>query len=135
MGIDVTATVEIARPRAEVAAFVEDPANDLRWIRALTSAECVGDVPAGEGLRVRRVAKMMGRSMPYTTEVMEYAPGERLEMETVAGPFPMRVTYRFEDSGAGTRVSVRNQGGKGLMFALFGWAIGWIVNSRVKGDL
>jgi carbon monoxide dehydrogenase subunit G len=135
MAIDVTATIEVARPRAEVAAFLEDPANDLRWIRALTSSERLGAGPTGTGLRVRRVAKVMGRSMPYTTEIVGYEPARALEMETVDGPFPMHVTYRFADTAAGTSVSVRNRGGKGLMFAVFGPFTGWMVNSRVKGDL
>jgi hypothetical protein len=32
-------------------------------------------------------------------------------------------------------VRVRNEGGKGLMFTVFRPLIGWMVNSRVKGDL
>jgi hypothetical protein len=48
----------------------------------------------------------------------------------------MLVDYRFEDAGPGaTRVSVQNRGGSGLLFTLFGWAIGRMVNRRVKGDL
>jgi uncharacterized protein YndB with AHSA1/START domain len=136
MAIDVTATTTIARPREEVATYVVDPANDLSWIRALTSARKLGEMDFGVGTQVERVAKMMGRSMPYTTEVTAYEAGAHLAMKTVAGPFPMLVDYRFEDSGKGaTRVSVRNRGGKGVMFRLFGWGIGRMVNGRVKGDL
>ena len=56
-------------------------------------------------------------------------------MDTVSGPFPMHVTYTLTDTADGTRVSVRNQGGSGWMFALFSPLIGRMVNSRVKGDL
>jgi hypothetical protein len=134
--IDVTAATTIARPRDEVAAYVMNPANDLSWIRALTSARKLGEMELGVGTQVERVAKMMGRSMAYTTEVTAYLPGQHLAMRTVAGPFPMLVDYRFEDAGPGaTRVSVQNRGGSGLLFTLFGWAIGRMVNGRVKGDL
>jgi hypothetical protein len=85
-------------------------------------------------MRVQRVAKMMGRSMPYTTEVAEFEP-LRMVMKTVEGPFPMVVTYAFAAEDGGTSVAVRNQGGEGLLFKLFGRPIGWMVNSRVKGDL
>ncbi len=135
MPIDVTATIDISRPRPEVAAFLEDPANDLRWIRALSSSEKLTDGPVGKGTRVRRVAKMMGRPIDYTTEITAYDPGAVLAMDTVSGPFPMHVTYTLTDTADGTRVSVRNQGGSGWMFALFSPLIGRMVNSRVKGDL
>lgn len=135
MGIDVVATTSIARPRDEVEAYLRDPAHDLNWIRALTSSELLTGYPIGVGTRVRRVARMMGRSMPYTTEVRASERG-KLVMETVEGPFPMVVTYEFsEGPGGGTVVRVRNQGGRGPVFAIFGRLIGRMVNGRVKGDL
>jgi len=134
MAIDVTATVQIERPVADVAAYVIDPANDLTWIRALTLSDLLTGYPIGQGTRVRRVARMMRRSMPYTTEIDAFAP-TALTMRTIEGPFPMVVSYRFDDVPGATRVSVRNQGGEGFAFKLFGWAIGRMVNSRVKGDL
>ena len=134
MPIDVTARVHVDRSIDEVAAWVMDPANDLALIRALTSSEKLTDGPAGRGMRVKRVAKMMGRSMPYTTEVVEFEP-LGMVMKTVEGPFPMVVTYAFAAEDGGTSVTVRNQGGEGPLFKLFGRQIGWMVNSRVKGDL
>ena len=133
--IDVTATIAIERPVEEVAAWVMDPANDLAWIRALTDSHRLGDATVGPGLRVSRTAKMMGRPMTYVTEVAEYAP-TRMVMKTVEGPFPMVVTYEFAPVGAAaSTVSVRNQGGSGLMFRLLSKPMGWMVNSRVRGDL
>ena len=134
MSIDVKARVHIDRPVGDVAAWVMDPANDLAWIRALTSSEKLTDGPVGSGMRVKRVAKMMGRSMPYMTEVVEFDQ-KRMVMKTVEGPFPMVVTYAFAVEDGGTAVTARNQGGEGLLFKLFGRPIEWMVNSRVKGDL
>src|SRR5688500_17320998 len=104
MPIDVTARVKIGRPVAEGARRVMEPAKDLAWIRALTSSEKLNDGPVGRGMRVRRVAKMMGRSMPYTTEVVEFEP-LRMVMKTVEGPFPMVVTYAFAAEDGGTSVA------------------------------
>lgn len=135
MGIDVIARTTVARPAGEVAVWVMDPANDLRWIRALSASEKLTEGPPATGMRVRRTAKMLGRPMRYTTEVVELEP-RRLVMRTVEGPFPMVVTYSFQDAGEGvTLVSVRNEGGAGLVFTLLQPLIGWMVNSRVKGDL
>jgi uncharacterized membrane protein len=134
MGIDVTSEIELDRPRAEVAAYIEDPGNDLTWIRALTGAEKLTEGPLRQGTRVRRVAKMMGKSMTYTTEVVAYTPGERVEMRTIDGP-PMHVTYILGDTPGGTRVTIRNAGGAGLMFKIAAGAIGHMVRRRVDGDL
>lgn len=87
------------------------------------------------GYRVQRVAKVMGRTMPYVTEVVGYTPGERVDMETIESPFPMHVTYTLRDAPGGTRMTIRNRGGKGLMFTLAGPLIGRMVNGRVQGDL
>lgn len=135
MAIDVTAEVTINRPRSEVAAFIEDASNDLNWIRALTEVTPLDEGAIRAGYKVRRVAKMMGRRMSYVTEVTAYAPGERVDMETSESPFPMSVTYSLADAPGGTRMTIRNRGGKGLMFALAGPLIARMVNGRVQGDL
>lgn len=135
MAVDVTSTIEISRPRHHVAAFLEDSGNDHRWIRALVApAEPLTSFPYGKGSRVGRVARMAGAKIDYTTEVVEYRPGETLVMKTVKGP-PMVVTYSLGDAPGGAQVRVRNQGEGGLMFTLFGWLMGRMVRSRVDGDL
>lgn len=136
MPIDVTAETTINRPRDQVAAFMEDYTNDLRWIRALTSVEAVTGGPLTTGTKVRRVAKMMGRSMAYVTEVVAYEPQRKVEMVTSESPFPMHVTYSLDDAANGaTRVRIRNQGGPGWMFGVIGKLMGRMVNRNVQGDL
>lgn len=135
MAVDVRSRIEVNRPRDQVAAFLEDPANDHRWIRALVEpARVLTDGPFGNGTRVRRVARMAGAKLDYTTEVVEFRPSAKTVMKTVTGP-PMVVTYSLADSAGGTEVTVRNEGGSGLMFRLFGWLVGRMVRSRVDGDL
>ena len=78
------------------------------WIGALERSEALAGSDRGIGLRVRRVARMMGRPVDYTTEIVEFEPASRLVMKTLEGPFPMTVTYSFADAPSGTKVSVRN---------------------------
>ena len=134
MAIDVVSEVRIARPLQQVWDYIVDPANDLSWIRALSDARRLTPDPIGLGTRVKRTASMMGRKIRYTTEVIGYEPGAKFEMNTIAGP-AMHVTYLFEVAGDETIVRIRNQGGKGLMFRLFGPLIGRMVKGRVDGDL
>ena len=136
MSIDVSCAVTIERDRPAVVAYVEDATHDTQWIRALRSVEPLSPGPLAKGSRVKRTAAMMGRQMDYVTEVIEHQPGRRVAMATVSGPFPALVTYTFEDAGpARARVTIRNQGGKGVAFAIFGPLIGQMVNIRVRGDL
>lgn len=135
MAIDVAAEIKIARPRAEVASFVTDPANDQTWIKAFTSVEVLTDPPTAVGSWVKRVAGFMGRRIDYVMQVVELVPESRLVMQTLEGPFPMTVHYEFDDADPGTMVRVRNQGGSGVMASLFSPLMGWMVNRQVKKDL
>jgi len=111
MAVDVVTTVEIARPRAEVAAFAANPDNATRWYQNIRSVEWETPRPVVVGSRVAFVASFLGRRLAYTYEVLELAPGERLVMSTAQGPFPMTTTYEWEDTaGGGTRMTLRNAG-------------------------
>ena len=57
------------------------------------------------------VARLLGRRLQYTYEVVELVPGERLVMRTQQGPFPMETTYTWSPAGdASTRMTLRNRG-------------------------
>ena len=138
MRIDVTAEVEIRRPRAEVAAYMTDPANDPTWIGGVREVRMETPPPLRAGSRVARVAGFLGRRVEYVNEVTELDPGRVLDMRSVKAPFPMRITYTFADGGAdGTATVVRNRvrGDPGGFFALFGPLLGPLVRRSVQGDL
>ena len=134
MAIDITADVTISRPRAEVAAYAMDPANDPVWIGGIVEARQVSDHPFGVGTRVARVAHFLGRRMDYTPEVREYVPGERLAMATDK-PFDMTITYAFEDNGADTHASIRVQGGGSGFYSVAGPLLAPLVKRSVGRDL
>jgi uncharacterized protein YndB with AHSA1/START domain len=111
MPVDVVTTVEIARPRAEVAAFASDPDNATAWYQNIVSVEWETPRPLTVGSRVAFVAHFLGRRLAYVYEMLELEPGSRLVMSTRQGPFPMATTYAFEDTASGgTRMTLRNRG-------------------------
>ncbi len=111
MTVDVASTIEIARPRAEVAAFACDPDNATAWYRNIASVRWRSEPPLAVGSRIAFVARFLGRRLEYTYEVIEHAPGERFVMRTAEGPFPMQTTYSWQDvPAAGTRMTLRNTG-------------------------
>ncbi|MFW5472929.1 SRPBCC family protein [Knoellia sp. CPCC 206450] len=65
---------------------------------------------APDRLRDGFVATFLGRRLAYTYEVVDLVPGRRLVMQTAQGPFPMRTTYTWEHTAAGTRMTLRNTG-------------------------
>jgi uncharacterized membrane protein len=111
MPVDVRTEIEIARPRAEVAAFAADPDNATAWYENIESVEWRTPQPLVVGSRLAFGARFLGRRLSYTYEVIELLPGERLVMRTAEGPFPMETTYLWSDTaGGGTRMELRNRG-------------------------
>ncbi len=135
MAIDVTSSIDIDRPREEVAAYVFDHRNDTVWIGGISQSELLGAPPIGEGTRVRRVASFMGKPIEYVNEVERLVPGEVLEMRSVQSPFPMRVTYAFEDANGRTRASVRVQGDAAGWYRVAGPMLAAGVRRSVGRDL
>jgi uncharacterized membrane protein len=135
VAIDIRAMIDVARPREQVAAYLRDPGNDPSWIGGLRSARLVTDPPVGVGSRVERVASFLGRRIEYLNEVTELTR-TRLAMRSVRSPFPMRVTYGFDDAGeAATEVSVRVQGDASRLYRLADPLMAWLVRRSVRRDL
>jgi uncharacterized membrane protein len=134
MSIDVVAEARVRRPREEVAAYMADPVNDPEWIGGLREARLLGQGPVGEGSRVARVASFMGRKVEYVNEITALEPGRRLEMRSVKAPFPMHITYTFEDGDGGTVVRNHVRGGGGL-FSLGSPLFAPMVRRNVQKDL
>jgi len=110
MAVDVVSEIEIARPRAEVAAYACNPDTATEWYENIKAVNWRSPPPLAVGTRVAFAAAFLGRRLEYTYEIRELVPGERFVMSTAEGPFPMETTYTFEDAPAGTRMRLRNRG-------------------------
>ena len=133
--LDVTVETTIVAERDRVAAYALDPRNDPVWIGGIKQAEILSEGPIEKGSTVRRVASFMGKRIEYVMEVVELEPGRRLAMHAIRSPFPMDVTYAFEDAPAGTRARIRVQGDAGGAYRLAGPLLPSMVRRPVAGDL
>ena len=134
MSIDVTAEVQITRPRGDVAAYLFDPANDPEWIGGVREAQLLGEPPIAAGSRVRRVAKFLGRRIEYVNEVVAIDAGSRLHMRSVAGPFPMDIEYSLADAGDATVFRNRVQGDASGFFRIASPAMAPMVKRSIQKD-
>ena len=136
MAVDVETTIEIARPRAEVAAFAADPDNVHAWYRNITRVEWLTEPPLRVGTRLAFTAEFLGRRMAYTYEVVEHEPGERLVMRTADGPFPMETTYMWIDGpGGSTMMALRNRGEPAGFSAIASPMMAAGIRRNNRGDL
>ena len=109
--VHVETEIEIARPRAEVAAYAANPDNAPDWYANIERVDWKSPPPPALGSQIAFVARFLGRRLAYTYEVKEIIAGERLVMSTTEGPFAMETAYTWHDAGSGrTRMILRNRG-------------------------
>ena len=134
MSIDVTVEIVIDLPRALVAEYVMEPANEPNWIKGIVQSTPLAPGPIAKGSRVRRLAKFMGRQIDYTPEVMDLDPDRRLVMKTDK-PFPMTIEYEFSDREGGTVFRQRLLGGPGGVMRLFAPLMASMVRRNIRSDM
>jgi hypothetical protein len=133
--VDVSAEIEIARPRLEVAAYAADPDNASDWYVNIKSVEWRSPRPLAVGSRIAFVAAFLGRRIAYIYEVREHLPGVRFVMSTSEGPFPMETTYRWADIPGGTRMTLQNRGEPAGFAKITAPIMGQVVRRANRKDL
>jgi len=135
MPIDVKAEVVINRAREDVASYAMNPDNDPIWIGGIKEARMLTEPPLAQGTQVERVAKFLGKRIEYVLEVVEHDPKALLAMRSVKAPFPMEVTYEFEEAAGGTLARIRVQGEARGFYKLGGPLMSWAVRRNITKDL
>ncbi|MEV6243383.1 SRPBCC family protein [Lentzea sp. NPDC051838] len=134
MSVDVRPEVVVRKPRAEVAAYMFDPANDVSWTGGITSSRPDQPGLLVEGSTVVRTAKFLGRTFDYGYVVTAHEPDRLVEMK-VEKPFPMVVRYELSDVDEGTNVAIRAVGSPGGFFSVAEPLMRWQVRRSIAADL
>ncbi|MEM9651908.1 MAG: SRPBCC family protein [Actinomycetota bacterium] len=100
--MEVTASVEIARPPAEVFAYLADMANNPVWQRGQQWCEWTSEPPLDVGSTYDQVASFLGRTITSSFEVVEFEPGSRIRIKTTGGTMPIDVTREVAPAGDDT---------------------------------
>ena len=68
-------------------------------------------------------------------EVVGFETESRLAMRSVKGPFPMKVTYEFEEASGGTLARIRVEGEAGGFYKLASPLMSRSVKRNITNDL
>lgn len=79
--ITITHEEVIARPGADVFAFIADPTNDPHWCPPVLAAEQIEGNGPEEGARYRQTVKPGPKALTSTMEITEYQPNWRMAWE------------------------------------------------------
>ncbi len=126
--------VEIARPPAEVYAYLADPAHLPDWQE---DVEEVRDAPGGplpSGATFTEVRSFLGKRVESTLEVTTAEPGRELTLRTVSGPVKVSIRHRLEPAGDGTLVLLEAEADPGKLFGLGGPLLRKAAERRARGD-
>jgi hypothetical protein len=134
MAIDVTRAVLIRRSRADVAAFMFDPSNDVIWTTSVV--ECRPLIPGRlrAGSRVERVSEFLGHRVSYVYEVLA-VEGDRFVEMTITEPFSMLVRYDLEEQARATTARIRACGDAGRLFRMATPIFNLVVGQNIAKDL
>jgi hypothetical protein len=94
---ELTATVEIAKPIAEVIAFVDDNSNDPMWQTSVLESKKITEGEPAVGTVYHFQEKFLGRVIEQDwTVTARNEDGSEWSAESTKGPFPMKASMRFE---------------------------------------
>ncbi|MUV89554.1 SRPBCC family protein [Halapricum sp. CBA1109] len=100
--LDVSGTIHVDRPVADVFAFMDEPENQAVITPSLTDVSTVGQLDNG-GKRATYTYSMVGVSLTGEVAATTYDPDERIVFE-MSGDLSGTIEWTFEAADGGTRV-------------------------------
>lgn len=97
--------IVIARPSAEVFAFVSNFDNFTRWSTDVVKAELLNGQRVGVGTRARITRRALGQHFDMLFEMVHFEPPACLSFRGEMLGIPFRSGLRFDPASAGTRVT------------------------------
>lgn len=132
MSLRVETSVRIDRAPADVFAFIAEPENLPRWDPAIREVRRTGEGPVGPGSGLTITAEEAGRRVQVDSHVTEFEPGRLFGVAASFSGVPLRLRWRLEPDGSGTRVTAEGEAELDGMLALAGGLIRGIVTDRLS---
>ena len=100
--MQLTGSIDIPRPAADVFEFVADPTNNPKWQKGMRSCEWITGGETAVGSQYRQEASFLGRAVISVFEVTAFEPGRSMSFATIKSTFPIQVTRTVESRGEGS---------------------------------
>ncbi len=107
--MELTTSIEIERPIADVFAYWADLENGSEWASAVIERTKITDGPVGVGTRYRAVEQFPGRKVQFTVEITEFEPNRRMAAIWEGLPVEAGWVATFEEFNGGTRLTMTAQ--------------------------
>ena len=91
-----TNSVTIARPAADVFAFLADGENELKWRSGVKEMHREGGAPGVGTIYRQKLSGPMGRTVPGDVEITMFEPDRRIAFRVIAGPVRPNGRYDVE---------------------------------------
>jgi uncharacterized protein YndB with AHSA1/START domain len=104
----ITTTTEVARPPAEVFAYVTDPSRFVEWQRNVGSGRMDGEGPHGVGARCLTTRRIGFAERPVISEITHIDPPRTWGVRGVDGPIRAMVNVTVDplENGRRSRVTI-----------------------------
>ena len=132
--LEVFAELEIAAEPTDVAGVMFDPAREPEWVEAVKTVEVI-DPAIRPGARVKRVGRVKGFPIEWTTEVESFQFPHMLTLRVSQGPFAGTIKYLIGRSGTGSVARIAISGEPAVPAFFPKELIAEKVNGALMGDL
>lgn len=129
MSVDFKHSIEIARPAAEVFAYIADFENNPAWQGGMVACRWTSEEKMAVGSTYTQEAKFFGRRIDTHFRVTEVDAGRSISIESTVSTFPIQVTRAVEDRGERCLVTAHIRGQPTGLLKLFS---GMVQKSVVK---
>ncbi len=126
-------SIHIDRPVAEVFEYLADPTKLPEWSSTIDEAR-PSETPIRVGTKVQTRAKILGRKLESTYDVIEYEANKRFVTRTTK-PFPLKRADTYQSEGSGTRVVLAVEAEPGGFFRLGEPILARILKKQVEAQL
>jgi uncharacterized membrane protein len=128
-------SILIYRPVEEVFAYLTDVTNWSRWNEAVGNVVQTPPGPMGLVTTLRGASEVMGRTMEWSSEILEYEPNKKVVQKMHVGPTEISASWIFEPVEGGTRLTMRSEGETSGPFSIAGPLMNRVVKQQVEENL
>jgi hypothetical protein len=132
--IKIAEETVIARPRADVAAFMFDPRNDAEWTTGVIESRPRQKGQFKAGARVLRTLELAGKRIEFEYRVIDADSDSFVEIE-VDHPIPMHIRYELETVPKGTLTRISASGDPTGVIGIATPILKLMAKRSVKSDL